>query len=569
MKAAIYNRKTLADLLITAAETCPDKGVSFVQTEGPTHFIPYAGLLSKAGEIASGLHSKGIRKGDKLMIVMNRNEEIVPVLWACILSGIVPTILQPPVSFTEFNTPAKKIKNVFKILENPKIILSPDLKQTFHSEFIPEENIILNKFSEKDLNHDFEFVTCTSEDLAYIQFSSGSTGDPKGIMLTHRNILVNIAAICVGLDIYDSDVMSNWMPLYHDMGLFGFHMTPVFAMSNHCLIDPVDFIKKPVLWLETIDQSKTTITGCPNFGQALLLRYLKNREEKAPDLSSLKAIVNGAEPISNRIMTEFMARLAPYGLRKEAMMPAYGMAETTLAITFSELLREPVVTSFNRTVFQNEGRAVRETEKHSDMIELVSVGKALNDIEIRILDEEGHIVENATEGHIQIRGEGITSGYYKNHQITEDSFDQDWLKTGDKGFIFEDQLYITGRVKDIIFVRGQNLYAHDLENLASKHADIPYGKVIVGGIFDQKKGKDLVILFLVGSPNKAMMELFLDLKYFFRENYGISIDVFVPVRSNQVPRTSSGKIQRYKLLEDYRNGVFDEAVFEIKKLIKI
>ena len=226
-------------------------------------------------------------------------------------------------------------------------------------------------------------------------------------MLTHSNILTNLAAISVGLDIYDADVMSNWMPLYHDMGLFGFHLTPVFALSNHYLIDPVDFVKKPSIWLDAMDKVKCTITGCPNFGQALLLRYLKNREEKQWDLSSLKAIVNGAEPISNRIMSDFMHRLSVFNLKKEAMMPAYGMAAATLAISFADLWTEPVVTTFNRTLLQGEGIAKMEADSASEMIELVSVGKALNDIEIRILDEGGNLLGENNEGNIQIRGKEL------------------------------------------------------------------------------------------------------------------------------------------------------------------
>ena len=202
------------------------------------------------------------------------------------------------------------------------------------------------------------------------------------------------------------------------------------------------------------------------------------------------------------------------------------------------------------------------------MLELVSVGFALPDIEIRILDENGSECEDQIEGHIQIRGGGITPGYYNNQEETDSTFDQGWLKTGDRGFFYNGQLYITGRVKDIIFVHGQNLYAHDLENLAAKHLDIPYGKVIVGGWFDPKKGQDQVILFLVGSPNQVTCDAFLSLRAFFRNTYGIAIDVFVPVRSNQVPKTSSGKIQRYKLISDYQNGVFDDAIAEIKKLIR-
>ncbi len=568
MKAAIYDRKTLVDMLLTAVETNPHKGIGFVQSDGSTRFVTYSELLQSAMKLSAAIKARGLTAGDKAMIVMTRNEDIVAILWACFISRIIPTILQPPVSFTEFNTPAQKIENVYRILGKPAVILSADLVKSFQSEVISLESIINAEELKDPGTEPFVITPGNTGDIAFIQFSSGSTGDPKGIVLTHQNILTNIAAICVGLDIHDSDVMSNWMPLYHDMGLFGFHICPVFAQSNHYLIDPVDFVKKPTTWLDTIDKVKSTITGCPNFGQALLLRFLKNREVRSWDLSSLKAIVNGAEPISTRIMSDFMSRLSMYGLRQETMMPAYGMAETTLAITFSELLNVPVIRTFNRKLLQGEGIARIETEHATEMIELVSVGLALPDIEIRVLDEDGKILEDEKEGHIQIRGGGVTSGYYDNPEETRNSFDDGWLRTGDKGFFYEEQLYITGRVKDIIFVRGQNLYAHDLENLAARYADISYGKVIVGGWFDPKKGQDQIILFLVGSPNQATCDAFLSLRIFFRDTYGITIDVFVPIRSNQVPKTSSGKIQRYKLIDDYRNGVFDEAITGVKKLIR-
>lgn len=568
MIASIRNRKTLADLLISAAGESPENGVGFIRADGSIQFLTYPGLLAEAETIASGIRSEGIKEGESVMIIITRNEVLVPTLWGCILAGVVPTILQPPVSFTEVNPPASKIENVYSILDKPGIILSDDLAGSFNSTVISPESIIPASDLAAGKNPVRQELSNETENLAFIQFSSGSTGDPKGIMLTHRNILVNIAAICVGLDIHKSDVMCNWMPLYHDMGLFGFHICPVFAQSNHYLIDPVEFIKKPTLWLDVIEHSGSTITGCPNFGQALLLRYLKNRQESGRNLSSLKAIVNGAEPISNRIMSEFTGKLSVSGLRKEVMMPAYGMAENTLAITFADLWSEPLVMNFNRTLLQAQGIAVREEKKSGETVELVSVGKALNDVEIKIADDDGNGLAEGMEGHIRIRGKSVTSGYINNPEATAEAFEDGWLKTGDKGFFYDGQLYITGRIKDIIFVHGQNLYAHDLENLASKHADIPYGKVIIGGSFDPKKGKDQVILFLVGSANQALCDLFLELKGFFRDTYGVHIDVFVPVRSNQVPKTSSGKIQRYKLLEDYRDGVFDEAIAEIKKLVR-
>jgi acyl-CoA synthetase (AMP-forming)/AMP-acid ligase II len=567
MKAGIYNRKTLNDLLLTAVEAFPQKGIGFIQSDGSTKFMTYSELLSRAKSLMPDLQSRGMVPGDKVMIILTRNEGIIPVLWTCFLSGYIPTILQPPVSFSEFNQPAKKIENVYRTLQNPKVILSGDLLQGFQSDVISPENLI-NADDLQTGNQNSEIYQPKETDIAFIQFSSGSTGDPKGITLTHKNILTNIAAIGVGLDIHDADVFTNWMPLYHDMGLFGYHLCPVFSQANQYLIDPIDFVKKPSIWIEIMDKARCTITGCPNFGQALLLRYLKNREDKDLDLSALKGIVNGAEPISSRIMNEFMDRLSVHRLRRGAMMPAYGMSEATLAISFSPLLKDPVITAFNRTMLQKEGIAKVEKDNAAEMMELVSVGKALNNTEIRVIDDQGNELEAGMDGNLQIRGAGVTAGYYNNPAETRNSFENGWLKTGDKGFFFDGNLYITGRVKDIIFVRGQNLYAHDLENLAGKYSDISYGKVIIGGLFDPKKGQDQIILFLVGSPNQATCDTFLGLRNFFRDIYGISIDVFVPIKSNQVPKTSSGKIQRYKLVTSYQNGEFDEAIAELKKLIR-
>jgi acyl-CoA synthetase (AMP-forming)/AMP-acid ligase II len=250
------------------------------------------------------------------------------------------------------------------------------------------------------------------------------------------------------------------------------------------------------------------------------------------------------------------------------MMPAYGMAEATLAITFFDLWKEPVITSFNRTKLQLEGKAIPERNNITEMMELVSVGKPLPDMEIRIVDDQGNVLEENTVGNVQVRGDAITSGYYNDPEETKDAFAEGWLITGDKGFFHNGELYITGREKDIIFVRGQNLYSHDLENLAIKYANIAYGKLIIGGLFDPRKGHDRIIMFLVGSPNQTTCNKFLELRDFFRDSYGITIDTLVPVRSNQVPKTSSGKIQRYKLISDFQNGMFDAAIAAVEKLIK-
>jgi surfactin family lipopeptide synthetase A len=560
--------KTLSDLLQAAANEYPEHGIGIVQPDVRVHFITYPELLSRARFLSNGLKEAGFIPGEKVILLLNRNEDVIHFFWACVLGGLVPTILQPPVSFTELNPPAIKVENVNRVLGSPRMIVSAELARDFRSEMINRQQLITTELIESKSLAGRDPVPGRETDIAFIQFSSGSTGDPKGIMLTHKNILTNLQAISKGLDFTIHHTTVNWMPLYHDMGLVGYHLAPVFGKYNQYLIDTVDFVKRPALWLDIMDRVRCTITGCPNFGQALLLRYLKNKGPGTWDLSSIKAVTNGAEPISIKVMNEFIEKMAPYGFRREAMMPVYGMAEATLAISFSPLHQGPLITSFDRRLIQTEGKVVRANPGSGGAVELVSVGKALNDVMIRIVNGKGQPLKESVVGQIEIMGDNITSGYYGNEVDHTLTFHGPWLRTGDNGFFYEDNLYITGRTKDIIFIRGQNLYAHDLENLAIQYYDIPYGKLIISGVFDERKGRDIILLFLSGSLNPETLETFQKLKTFYRTTYGITIDKCVPIRSNQIPRTSSGKIQRYRLVAAYQNGEFDEVIAEVAKLMK-
>ncbi len=558
---------TLTDLLVSAATEYPGHGIGFVRPDRSVLFNTYPELLTRARRYLAGLQQMGFVPGDQVILSMAENQETIQIFWGCLLGGIVPTILQPPISLTGHNPAAHKMENVYKVLNRCPVILSPGLAREFHSKIIDNQHIITNDLipvvpKEGNLHRGSE------NDIAFIQFSSGSTGDPKGIMLTHRNIMTNLRAIGEGLDFNFSDRTVSWMPLYHDMGLVGYHLAPLFGKYDQYLIEPVDFIKRPSLWLDTMDRVHCTITGCPNFGQALLMRSIKNKESGMWDMSSVKAVTNGAEPISVKVMTEFIEMMAPYKFRKEAMMPVYGMAEATLAVTFSDLHRGPVITAFNRKILQKENRAVKINACNANSIELVSVGKALKNVEIRLVDAQGREVDDSIVGQIEIRGGGVTSGYVNNREATAASFREGWLKTGDNGFCFEGNLYITGRSKDIIFLRGQNLYAHDLENLAIQFPEIAYGKIVIAGVFDENKGRDIIVLFLAGIHDTELMTTFLKLKVFYRSTYGVTIDRFIPIRSNQIPRTSSGKIQRYRLVERYQNGEFDAVIEEVAKLMK-
>lgn len=544
---------TLPDLIKRAAASPESLFIGYMDDKGAITRQTYADLYAEAKLIASGLQQLGIKQGDKVIIATLHNRETINLLWGCFLLGVVPTVLQPPMTFSGYNPAVVKLMNVFEQLAEPFIFLSAEMTDTGG---LPAGKV--RHTGELDCSGPFTEPVLIPEDLAFIQFSSGSTGDAKGIMLTHNNLMVNMDAIRVGLDLHFPDRTGNWMPLFHDMGLIGYHLVPIYCSIYQYHIETIDFIKNPGLWPDLMSESGIQVTGCPNFGLALVQRYLKRRKTMAEwDFSTLKAMLNGAEPISVQIMHDFVEALRPFGFRPEAMMPVYGMAEATLAISFTPLMQPSVITAFDSTLLDNEHRAVRVDPGLPEARVLSGVGVALNDTEIRIVDALEVPVIEGRAGHIQLKGEGITLGYYNKPDATESAFCDGWLRTGDIGFFFEGNLYVSGRHKDIIFKNGRNYFANDLEVMACTIDDISYGKVCFGGTTNKETGHDKVIVFLAGSPGEKAVETFRQLRNLLRANLGITVDELVMVKSNEIPKTSSGKLQRYKLMQRYLAGEFD------------
>jgi acyl-CoA synthetase (AMP-forming)/AMP-acid ligase II len=541
---------TLPDLLERAIRSHEDLFIGYYDKNGNLLTQTYKDLHSKAKMIAAGLYDLGLKQGDKLIIATQNNQETIELLWGCFLLGLVPTVLQPPVTFSGYNPAVVKLMNVYAQLECPYIFMSAEVKDSGE---LPKGKI--KHTGELHCSGTFSVPVLKPDDLAFIQFSSGSTGDPKGIMLTHGNLMVNMDAIRIGLDLHYPDHIGNWMPLFHDMGLIGYHLTPLYSIAFQYQVETNEFIMNPGLWLNLMSEHRIAVTGCTNFGLALVLRYL-NRKKPSNDwnFSGMKAMLNGAEPISVKIMEDIVSSLQPFGFRPEAMMPVYGMAEATLAISFSPLMKSSVVTAFDAFLLDRENRADRVDPDVTSARILSEVGVALNDVEIRIVDENDLPLQEGTAGHILLKGPSITKGYYKNPEATASAFSGEWLRTGDIGFFFEGRLYISGRYKDIIFKNGRNYFANDLEIMACTLTDINYGKVCFGGTTSKETGQDKVIVFVAGIPETKFRETFRELRALLRSNIGITVDEMVLVKSNEIPKTSSGKLQRFKLMRRYVNG---------------
>lgn len=550
---------TLPDLLFRAAQEHEEAFIGYVNDDGTIAKQSYRELLQEAILTAAGLQQLGLKPGDKLIIASQGNREIIRLLWGSFLAGVIPTVLQPPMTFSGYNPAVVKMMNVYTQLGEPFIFLSEDVSGNGE---LPAEKV--KKISDLDSSGTFERPELQPGDPAFVQFSSGSTGDPKGIVLTHSNLMVNLDAIRIGLDLQHSDSTGSWMPLFHDMGLIGYHLTPIYCTHKQYHIETIDFIKNPGLWLDLLSVSQICVTGCPNFGLALVLRFL-SRKKTVPDwnFGAMKAMLNGAEPISVQIMNDFVEKLRPFGFRPEAMMPVYGMAEATLAISFTPLMQDSVITAFDSTMLDLENKAVKLDASHPNARLLSGVGKALNDTWIRIVDGNDQPVNEAIAGHIQLRGGGITGGYFNKPEETAAAFCDGWLRTGDIGFIFEGNLYVSGRHKDIIFKNGRNYFANDLEVLACTLEEISYGKICFGGTTSRQTGHDKVVAFLAGSPGEKATETFRQLRALLRSNLGITVDELVMVKSNEIPKTSSGKLQRYKLMQRYLAGEFEDQVISL------
>jgi acyl-CoA synthetase (AMP-forming)/AMP-acid ligase II/acyl carrier protein len=404
------------------------------------------------------------------------------------------------------------------------------------------------------------------EDTAFIQFSSGSTSEPKGVVLTHANILANSRGAAEAAKFTQEDVSLSWMPLTHDMGLIGFHIF-MFANRIQCHLMPTElFIRRPLLWLTFATRKRASILCSPNFGYKHYLKVLGERPIEGLDLSSVRLIFNGAEPISVDLVEDFLTRMQPAKLARGAMFPVYGLAEASLAMTFPPLGRPYRAVSFKRSELGvgSTVHAVAKTDK--DAVELMGVGTAIPYSEVRIAGDDDEALADGRVGNIYIRGQNVTQGYFENPEANAASLTPDgWVRTGDLGVVHEGELYITGRAKEIIFVNGQNYYPHDLENIAQRAEGLELGKVVAAGAKPRGAQTEHLVVFVL---HRGEMQDFLptaaQVSRLINENTGLEVAEVIPVK--RIPKTTSGKIQRHLLEESYVGGEFDAQLAELKAL---
>jgi amino acid adenylation domain-containing protein/non-ribosomal peptide synthase protein (TIGR01720 family) len=543
-----------------------DRGVYFVNSSEETNYISYTELYSKAKCQLAFLTSKGLKANDELIFQINENSKFLITFWACILGKIKAVPINPA------NTPEtrKKLINVWNTLDSPYIIATDKIHQNLHSKLNEDElrNFSANKlilfddgFEQYELCNDIPVIG--ENDTAFIQFSSGSTGNPKGVVLSHKNLLTNCKAIIHNSLLTENDSTLGWMPLTHDLGLIGFHLVPLVAGVNQYLIPTELFVRRPTLWIEKINEYRISFTASPNFGYKHFLTFFKQETVENWDLSCVRRILNGAEPISAKLCDEFLACLACYGLSCTSMFPVYGMAEASLAVAFPnpDQLYETI------TIDRGHLSVGDEVQINQHGITFVCVGKAVQDCRFRISNYENLPLGEGKIGTIEIKGGNVTSGYFNNKEANKQTFTSDgWLRTGDLGFVFEEKLYITGREKDIIFSNGLNFYPHDLERIIEEEVGIDTGKIVVCGVPNTDKHRDEIIacVYFKGKIEE-FLPFIVDIKSKISKRVSLDIDAVFPVKS--IEKTTSGKVKRFFYVENYKKGIYDDTLDEINQLL--
>jgi acyl-CoA synthetase (AMP-forming)/AMP-acid ligase II/acyl carrier protein len=564
---AVFN--TLVEALIAQAST--DSSITYIKTYQDERTLTFRNLWVRALGILYLLRERGLSPGDKLVIFLNSNEQFLDGFWACLLGGIVPV----PIAVGISDAHRQKLLNILKTLQIPNLY-TDNKSLTRITAYAQGKNelAIISKVKGKtilvdeihDISRQGAELDVAPDDIAFIQYSSGSTSEPKGVVLTHKNILTNIAAIIEAAKFTSDDTSLSWMPLTHDMGLIGFHLNMLVCGITHYLMPTDLFVRRPLLWVRKASEKKANVLCSPNFGYKHVLRGLNDEELRDIDLSHVRLIFNGAEPISPTLCNEFLDRLAPYGLKKTSMFTVYGLAEASLAVSFPQV-GQPFKTVYVDRHALAVGQKVKfRRPDDADAIGFVSEGRPVRDCRVKIVDDAAVAVDENVVGHICISGNNVTRGYYLNETANAQAFDsRGWLNTGDLGFIKDDELIVTGRAKEIIFINGQNYYPHDLETIVQNVDQLDLGKVVVTGTRAENSDvENLLVFVLYKGELGGFVKLSMELTRTLNEKAGIEVTHVIPVK--RIPKTTSGKVQRHLLEEQYRQGNFSQVLETLAQL---
>lgn len=513
---------------------------------------PEAALRQSWGEIheqarrmAGALADAGVEHGDAIGILAGQPVDIAPACQATWMRGASVTMLHQPTPRTDLAVWGEDTETVVRMIAAKAVILGAPFD--IAAPVLVERGITVLKIDDMKSGRDIDPVPTAETDIALQQLTSGSTGSPKAVRITHENFYVNAYAMIDRIEFdVNSDVMVSWLPLFHDMGMVGFLSVPMQVGAEVVSITPLDFLRSPLLWAKLIDKYRGTVTAAPNFAYSLLARRLRQAEDDLDlDLSTLRYAWNGAEPVDPDTMIALAEAGAPYKLDPAALAPVYGMAETTLAVSIPDPGQGQVIDVVDADLLETLGRAVPSTRGNTRS--LATLGKFVPGLEGRVVDKEGQVLTARGVGIIEVRGKAVTPGYITVDGPVPTQDADGWLDTGDVGYITEDELVVVcGRVKDVIIMGGRNIYPTDIERAAGTVAGVRPGNAVAIRLDAGDKRESFAVAVEtndIDNPDEVK-RIEREVIHAVHSEVGVRPRTVAVLGPGSIPKTSSGKLRR-------------------------
>ena len=537
--------------------------------EGEPARITFAALVERAERLAAGLADRGLAPGQSAALMLPTGLDYLATFLAVQMAGAIPVPIYPPARPSQLEDHVRRHAG---ILANARartlVTFGPALRVSrLLTAQVPGLDSVLDVAGLDKAGRLRERPALDESSTAFLQYTSGSTGSPKGVVLSHGDVIASLKAMAVALGATPRDVFVSWLPLYHDMGLIGAWMGSLYYGFPLVLMSPLDFLARPARWLEAIHRHRGTLSGGPNFAYELCVRRIEPEQMEGLDLSSWRLAFNGAEPVSPDTMDRFTAKFVPCGLPGNAMTPVYGLAEATLGVAFTPIGRGPRVDVVDAEAMARRGRAAPLPGGTAERARrFVSCGPPIPGFEVRIVDDRGTELEERAEGTVEFRGPSTTSGYFRNPAASRALFDGDWLRSGDRGYVAGGELYVTGRDKDLIVRAGRNLYPYDLEAAVGEIDGVRKGCVAVFAAADPAAGTERLVVVAETREEDPERRRGIEeaIVRAAAAQLGSGPDEVVLAPPHSVLKTSSGKIRRVAVRELFESGALGRGAGSVR-----
>lgn len=523
--------------------------------------LSYQELKLGSMEMAGKLIEKGIEPGDCVAIMLPTCRDYFCSFFAVLYARAIPVPIYPPAHTSQIEDHLKRHVSILNNAKVKMLITASEVKllsQLLRLQ-VPSIRSIVTITELQGGSDNFDIGDAKPSDIAFLQYTSGSTGTPKGVSLTHANLLANVRAMGKVVKASSSDVFVSWLPVYHDMGLIGAWFGSLYHAMPLVIMSPLVFLSKPQRWLWAVHRHGGTLSPAPNFAYELCINKIDEKDIEGLDLSNWRLSWNGAEPVSPSTIRKFTDKFSKYGFRPETMSPVYGLAESSVGLTFPVEVRKPRIERIQREALTRRGIAVNAVPEDQNALQVVGLGTPLPGHEIRIVDALGNEQPEREEGDVEFKGPSATHGYYREPDKTEELYHGEWLRSGDRGFTIDSELFLTGRRKDIIIRAGRNIYPQELEEAVNKVQGIRKGCVAVFACHDERRGTERVIVLAESyeSDEEKQRQYKKQINKLSVELLGSAVDDVVICRPHTIPKTSSGKIRRSACKELYEHGHLD------------